>query len=225
MKPGASGALTPDGIPGRGSITTVRPPRVVRLKVINAAPVRRKRSLENLIARPSVARKGRAGPRTRSLGSTPITRAEREELVEIEAALAADGVTLGPPRTFGLCPPGPCARASCRHNLRLDVVPNRLGHPGDRRRTPLLVKLAHPDRDVDQMIATCSLRVATLAAIRRDPPPATHGKRRGEPGTQPVMSLDEIGEILGVSIELVRQIEDSALAKLRAAGAPALGAG
>ena len=191
-------------LPERGSLAVARLARVVRLKVIAEQPKRRKRgsvTLEALLARPSAPRKRRADPKARSLGGRRLTRAEREEFAELVAELAAEGVRLGPPATFADCPPGPCARVSCRHHLGLDVIAivGRLS-AGHVRRTPAVVKFARPGATIGDA-ATCSLRVAAAGPL----------------------SVEQVGRLMGLEEQSVRNIEHAALAKLRAAGAPALG--
>ena len=79
-----------------------------------------------------------------------LTDAERAELREIEAELAADGIAR--PRSRAECPPDDeaCGFVSCRHNLFLDIT--RANH----------VRLRFPGKEIDELAQTCSLRVGPL---------------------------------------------------------------
>lgn len=91
------------------------------------------------------------------------------------------------PRTRGECPETrPCPWVSCKYHLYLDVRP-RFGR----------IKLTFPDLEPWEMPETCALDVADRAS--------------GE-GT----TLQEVGKFLNITRERVRQIEESALGKLRA---------
>ncbi len=221
---------TVDKLPAGGSRAVARPARVVRLKVIteDAKPGRRRRpasraTLEDMLSRPSFPRKLRGGVRPMSMGRSPLTPGERAELHQIEAELSAEGIRLGPPPTFGECPPGPCGHASCRHHLALEVMKNNYGNYDQVRRTPAVLKVNRPGTAIGDS-ETCSLRVAAAAALRLQLPRGRTGQKQPY-GATPLMSFEEIGRLLGITVERVRQIEQGALAKLRVAGPPALGAG
>lgn len=108
------------------------------------------------------------------------------------------------PRTRGDCVggPRPCIRYSCRHHLGLEV--NRdTGH----------LRLAIDPEQLELAPETCSLDVADRVAAGDE------------------VTLDEVGQLIGVSRERVRQVEAQALrklqrkpgrelAKLRSMGAP-----
>jgi len=105
-----------------------------------------------------------------------------------EAYPEQPGVDYLRPRTFGECDSVglgdlfPCPFVSCKHHLYLDVNP-RTGS----------IKLNFPDREVDELPATCSLRVSLRGGV----------------------TLEEVAENIGVVRERIRQIEDRALAQLR----------
>ena len=86
----------------------------------------------------------------------------------------------------------PCPWVSCRHHLAVDVD-ERIGYASTStvKCNPLLGE----EDDILAMPETCSLDVA---------------ERGG-------MTLDEVGQLLGVTRERVRQIELVALTRLRAA--------
>jgi len=100
------------------------------------------------------------------------------------------GVDYLRPQTFADCESVglgelfPCPFVSCKHHLYLDVNP-RTGS----------IKLNFPDREVDELPATCSLRVSLRGGV----------------------TLEEVADAIGVVRERIRQIEDRALAQLRAA--------
>jgi predicted transcriptional regulator len=122
-----------------------------------------------------------------------LTLAERTELHEIESELAAEGVTLGPPATFGECPTeGQCGHVSCRHNLYLDVLPSGA------------VKLTFADVEIDEIdVDLCGLRQAAAGAQRAE--------RDGATG----METPEIGRLLNVTGSSVQQYVHSGLATLK----------
>lgn len=88
------------------------------------------------------------------------------------------------PKTRGECEggPRPCPLVGCRHHTAVDVSDSGS------------LKLNHPDTEVEQLGASCSLDVA-------DAGPAT---------------LEQVGQVLNVTRERARQIETSALQKVRA---------
>jgi hypothetical protein len=140
-------------------------------------------------------RKLRAGRRAQLL-STPLNRDERRDVEQDELDLAAAGVGFELPINYGACPPGRCANVRCRHHLAVDVEVKK----GKAR-----LKVLFPDVPVWQMRETCSLRVADKADLRRT-----------RPGSfQPVMSLDEVGELLNLTAERTRTEEARALRKFR----------
>lgn len=149
----------------------------------------------------SAPRELRAGDRPQSLGTARLTRKERQAMRVDEWLLEVEGgVKLGPPPTFGDCPKGgPCVRVGCRHTLLIEI-----GEPRGRRAPP--VKLNHPGREPGDLKETCSLRVAEAADQRR-----TTKKSFGEP----VMSCEEVAELLNLTPERIRQIETEAKAKLK----------
>lgn len=97
------------------------------------------------------------------------------------------------PRTFeecdsvGLGDLFPCPFVSCKHHLYLDVN-ERTGS----------IKLNFPDREVDELPATCALRVAEEGGL----------------------TLDGVADVIGVVRERIRQIEDRALLKMRGPALP-----
>jgi hypothetical protein len=151
------------------------------------------------------------GKRARSLGGQPLTRAERRELAEIEAELKAAGIYATRPRTLAECPPATecCPWASCRHHLAVEVV---------KRPGTATVKVTFPGREIDEIPATCSLRVAAAAAIRRDSPSQSHKLRSAgwrSPEMTPAMSIKEVARLTNCSVGRIRQVEQAALAKFR----------
>ena len=92
------------------------------------------------------------------------------------------------PRTFeecdsvGLGDLFPCPFVSCKHHLYLDVN-ERTGS----------IKLNFPDREVDELPATCALRVAQ------------HGRR----------TLDAVAEVMALTRQRLSQLEDRILDKIR----------
>lgn len=91
------------------------------------------------------------------------------------------------PRTRGECPENrPCPWIGCRYHLYLDV------HP----KTGAL-HLNYPDREPSELDETCALDVAERAAL--------------DDG----LTLEEVGDAVQLAAECVRQIEASAMTKLR----------
>lgn len=101
------------------------------------------------------------------------------------------------PRTRAECPTGPCPWVSCAHHLYLDVSPETGS-----------IKINHPDKEVWELAQTCALDVV-------DP------SRSGTGGGDGV-TLEEVGELLNLTRERVRQLETSALVQLRVAAPRAL---
>lgn len=97
------------------------------------------------------------------------------------------------PRTFeecdsvGLGDLFPCPFVSCKHHLYLDVN-ERTGS----------IKFNFPGREVDELPATCALRVAEEGGL----------------------TLDGVADVIGVVRERIRQIEDRALLKMRGPALP-----
>jgi hypothetical protein len=144
----------------------------------------------------SAPRMLRAGDRPQSLGATRVSREARRDTEVDEWQY---GVKFGPPAEFGRCPPkGPCGHASCRYSLLIEVGESKNGKPPS-------VKLNHPGADIETLRETCSLRVAEAADQRR-----TTKRSFGEP----VMSCEEVAELLNLTPERVRQLEAEAKAKL-----------
>lgn len=143
----------------------------------------------------SAPRMLRAGDRPQSLGSARPNREERLFKRLDEWNNDADGATYGPPPTFGDCPPkgSPCPHFGCRHHAGLEV-------DGD------IVKLNFPGREVDEIPETCTLRVANEGERKKG--------NKGELGN-PVMSCEEVAEMLNVTAERVRQIEGEAKTKYK----------
>jgi hypothetical protein len=143
----------------------------------------------------SVPRMLRDGDRPQSLGSARMTRKERQFAHWEEWALEAEGVTFGPPATFGDCPTsGPCVRVSCRHHNYLEV--------DEEKGT---VKLNFPHLEPQDLKHPCSIRVAIKAAARV--------KDRGPRGE--VMSHAEVSAKLGLTSERTRQLEAGALRRVK----------
>lgn len=88
-----------------------------------------------------------------------------------------------PNRSFCHDGPRPCPYVSCRYHLYLDVR-------GDG-----VMRLNFPDRDPEELMASCALDMA-------------------EDGPR---TLDSIAALMGMSKERARQLEASALVKLRVA--------
>lgn len=136
----------------------------------------------------------RDGDRPQSLGSGRLTRWERKRLGDDEEILKDEGVKFNYlPPTLGDCAEGPCPRYRCRHHTGIEVDSDAF-------------KNNFPGRDFDELKETCTLRVANQAEKRKDSPALLEGA---------VMSCDEVGEILNLSPERIRQVEGEALAKMR----------
>ena len=91
----------------------------------------------------------------------------------------------GRPQTRGECPTAvPCPWVGCRHHLYLDIDP-KTGS----------LKIDFPDLEPWELPETCSLDVAERA------------RRTG-------MTLEEVGELMSLTPEGVRQVEARALAAL-----------
>lgn len=128
-------------------------------------------------------RRRRAGPRARTESMRLISKtALREGMLEYPAA---EHELL--PLTRRSCEPGgwngdrPCPFVSCRYHLALDVEPTRGA-----------IKVNFPDRDVDEMPATCTLDVADIGGV----------------------TLELVAAVMNLTRERVRQYETLALAKL-----------
>ncbi len=136
--------------------------------------------------RPGVVR---AEPRVRAR-TVSITRLSQRALrAGAEAYPEQPGRDYLRPRTLeecdsvGLGDLFPCPFVSCKHNLYLDVN-ERTGS----------IKLNFPDRDVDEIPATCELHVARDGGI----------------------TLDGVAQTLNLTRERIRQLESRALAKIKA---------
>lgn len=125
----------------------------------------------------------------RSMGTAPLTRAERAEVAELEAQLRAAGPYEPTPRTRAECPPAgtACPHIKCRHHLAIDVA--RSGAVKVSRLRPIDIV------DLAAMPETCSLEVA-------DQGPHTY---------------TATAKLMDVSLEAIRRIEMEALAKLKRA--------
>lgn len=114
-------------------------------------------------------------------------------MIDLFGGQAIDVALVGPPRKLSLpvvrpktradCAnvPRPCPFVSCRHNLYLDV------------RDDGYLRVNFPDRQPDEMVASCVLDLAI------------DGPR----------TLDIIGALMGVSKERARQLERTGLNKVR----------
>jgi len=142
----------------------------------------------------SVPRAMREGDRPESLGSGALTKLERAEM-ELDLAFArATGERIGVSPTTSGCPTGPCWHVGCRLHAGIEVKDD-------------VTKLNFPGRELRDMKETCTLRVANRGESKKGDP-----KEIG----RPVMTCNEVGEILNLSPERIRQIETEALAKLKA---------
>lgn len=96
------------------------------------------------------------------------------------------------PKTRGECPEErPCPYVSCKHHLYLDLKANS--------GTSIIINF--PDKDPDELHETCSLDLAERGSHLNI----------GDSN----WTLDEVGKFINVTRERVRQIEESALRKLR----------
>jgi hypothetical protein len=122
-------------------------------------------------------------PRARSIPAGALTRRERQDRAEL--VFLYRGWDRARPKMRGDCEngPRPCPWVSCRYNLYLDVADNGS------------LKLNFPDRDPDQMPATgsCVLDVADRVA-------------EGDH-----LSLEDVGRLMNLGIERVRQLSSLAL--------------
>jgi hypothetical protein len=142
----------------------------------------------------SIARSTREGDRPESIGSGSPTKRERQEMhLDLSYAIRTEE-RLGAPAAVSGCPTGPCWHVGCRHHVAIEV-------DGD------VTKLNFPGRELRDMKETCTLRVANRGESKKGDP-----KEIG----RPVMTCNEVGEILNLSPERIRQIETEALAKLKA---------
>ena len=135
--------------------------------------------------RPGVVR---AEPRVRA-HTVSVKRLSRRELARGAAEYPEQpGRDYLRPRTFeecdsvGLGDITPCPFVSCKHHLYLDVNP-RTGS----------IKFNFPGREVDELPATCALRVAQ------------HGGR----------TLDAVAEVMALTRQRLSQLEDRILDKIR----------
>lgn len=145
------------------------------------------------------ARRQRDGVKPRSLGTEPLRPRERARLARIERELVALHIDQHRPRRRSDCPPddSPCPFVSCRHHLALEVEQR----PGLKP----AVKLMFPDRQLAEMAETCSLRVARRQEALRE-----------------TLTTEQVGALMNLTAERVRQDEQRALRKVRAALAAAL---
>lgn len=96
------------------------------------------------------------------------------------------------PRTRAECPEGPCPWVSCKHHLYLDVSP-----------VTGAIKINFPNKEPGDLVDTCALAVA-------------------ERGNGNGVTLEEVGDLLNITRERVRQLESRALVKLRRNASDAL---
>lgn len=131
-------------------------------------------------------------PPQRVRGRTETLSRSSRKAIAREGALYPEqpGVDYLRPRTFAECDSVglgtvfPCPFVSCKHHLYLDVNE----HNGS-------IKLNFPDRDIDELADTCSLRVAARGGI----------------------TLDGVAETMNITRERTRQLELQALSHVRAA--------
>jgi DNA-binding XRE family transcriptional regulator len=99
--------------------------------------------------RPAALRLVREPQRRHALARAPLSEAERQELLDLEAELRAEGL-LERPVTRADCVDGPrpCPWAGCRHHLFATILPSGA------------IKPDRPDREVWEMDETCSLDLA-----------------------------------------------------------------
>lgn len=125
---------------------------------------------------------------------------EAEQIVREVAAYAARPTTFGDCEREGLGLPGnPCPFLSCEHNLSLDVSESG---------SVFLVPLGSRKR-ADGRPKACDAQVVP------DDPGCGYTCAAAAANQESGMTLEEIAVTLGVSRERVRQIEESALRKLR----------
>lgn len=131
-------------------------------------------------------------------------RAKSLNVKKLSKAALASGTAMYPveehadyprPRTRGECPEGPCPWVSCVHHLYLDVSEDTGA-----------IKINHPGKEPWELDETCSLDVAD---------PLRTGVGEG-------VTLEEVGALLNVTRERVRQVEGRALVQLRRLAPPAL---
>jgi DNA-binding XRE family transcriptional regulator len=99
--------------------------------------------------RPAALRLVREPQRRHALARAPLSEAERQELLDLEAELRAEGL-LDRPVTRADCVDGPrpCPWAGCRHHLFATILPSGA------------IKPDHPGLEVWEMEASCSLDLA-----------------------------------------------------------------
>lgn len=164
---------------------------------------------------------------SRSIGRRPMPNSERLEMLKNVRQLRAIGVALGPPRTYGECPPKgePCGHVSCRFHLGVNVNEETgavtLTHPvpdADPSRAHLIQLLSPRDRSIKARIdqgesdaeiaAAMGLRERSVSRIRK----RTRAKLNAEPeldilgmkatcalrvADEGSHSLEEVAELMG----------------------------
>jgi len=141
------------------------------------------------------SRRYRVGAKPMSIGIGTLSEAEAYEyqlnVWELEKAGVYDEVPIIIPRD---CPPADeaCPWVRCKHHLYLNVIPN-----ADPLKPPI-IKINHPDKDVDEIGETCSLRNANAAE---------------ENGG---MTLEEVGQAENLTMGRADQLVQQAVEKLQA---------
>ena len=148
----------------------------------------------------------------------------------VEIDVPVDALTR--PRSWGEClregwgdhdATGPCPWVSCRHHLAWAFAIYGSAGPGSEAAVAEVEKV-----DLDAMPETCALRVATFGLQRavgaNEADEGRSSEQEDGEDTAPVrglsinhshhLTLNEVGVVLGVTRERVRQIESKALAQL-----------
>jgi hypothetical protein len=123
--------------------------------------------------------------------SISVKRLSKAALAAGRAAYPDEGQGEERPRTRAECPDtseAPCPWVGCKHHLYLDV-----------NQSTGSIKINFPDHEVWEITHSCALDVAD---------PSRTGEGDGA-------TLEEVGELLNITRERVRQIQDRSLVQLR----------
>lgn len=175
---------------------TVSDPTVLDDTAPSESPHRRRRAPDRRVLNRAALGLGR---KSKTLSIEKLRRRRREGLPPVVAALApvsdvldvdaSDEVVIERPRVRGDCmdAPRPCPWVACKYHLYLDVDPKHGS-----------IKFNFPDLEPWELRETCALDVA------------------GPPDDPRPRHLVTVGELMNVTRERVRQIEQRAMRRARA---------